>query len=69
MAEHHPLGPCDRHPSALAQTAWYNPNIRGLVELCAHDAQIHWHELMAQGFELSIDNRASLVQNRLQGAL
>jgi hypothetical protein len=65
----YPLGPCDRHPSALAQTAWYNAQIRGVIELCAHDATIHWVELMAQGFELSIDNRAELIQDRLQGDL
>ena len=64
-----PLGPCDRHPSALAQTAWYNAALRGVLEFCAHDARVHWVELMAQGFELSIDNRGELVQDRLQGAL
>lgn len=63
------LGPCDRHPSAIAQTAWYNPDIRGVLELCAHDTHQHWLELMSQGFELSIDNRDALIQDRLQGAL
>lgn len=63
------LGPCDRHPSALAQTAWYNPDIRGVLELCAHDAHLHWLELTAQGFELSIDNRNALIQDRLTGEL
>lgn len=65
-----PIGDaCDRHPSALAVTAWYNPTTRGIVVLCGHDAKKHWLELIAQGFELTIDNRADLVTNRLQGAL
>ena len=69
MPSRQPIGdPCDRHPSALSITAWYNPVIRGVVTLCAHDAQKHWPELIAQGFELSIDNRDDLVQSRLQGA-
>ena len=69
MASRYPLGPCDRHPSALAMTAWYNANTRGVIELCGHDAKMHWPALMAQGFELSIDNRDELIVNRLQGAL
>jgi hypothetical protein len=60
---------CDRHPSARAMTAWYSTKIRGILTLCAHCANLHDLELMAQDFELSIDDREALVTNRLQGAL
>jgi len=60
---------CDRHPSALAHTAWYNPATRGLVVLCGHCAAKHELPLTLQGFELTLDNRASLVHDRLMGAL
>ena len=52
---------CDRHPSAVAYTAWYRPDIRGVVALCAHCTKIHDLALLEQRFELSIDNRADLV--------
>lgn len=52
---------CDRHPSALAMTAWYRPRDRALVVLCAHCAHVHELTLIAQEFELSIDDRASLT--------
>ena len=60
--------PCDRHPSAQAYTAWYNPATRGLVVLCAHDAQVHELELISQGFELSIDDRAELTAKTTEPA-
>lgn len=70
MPSRQPIGDaCDRHPSALSITAWYNPVTRGVLTLCLHDAHQHWRELMAQGFELSIDNREDLIVDRLQGAL
>lgn len=50
-------------------TAWYRAESRGLVVLCAHCTNAHDVELWSQGFELSIDNRAELVHDRLQGAL
>jgi hypothetical protein len=60
---------CDRHPYAHAYTAWYNPTMRGVLTLCGHCANQHGLALVADGFELTIDDRASLVTNRLQGAL
>jgi hypothetical protein len=60
---------CDRHPSARAMTAWYRTLDRLVLVMCGHCANTHDVELESQGFELSIDNRAELVQNRLQGAL
>jgi len=56
--------PCDRHPSARAYTAWYNPHTRGLVVLCAHCADRHDVELTSQGFELSLDVRDELTRLR-----
>jgi hypothetical protein len=50
-------------------TAWYQQVTRGIVVLCAHCTNAHDVELVSQGFELSVDNRAELVHNRLQGAL
>lgn len=61
--------PCDRHPSARAMTAWYRATSRRYLVLCAHCTNAHDVELTSQGFELSIDNRAELVHDRLQGAL
>lgn len=55
------LGECDRHPSALAYTAWYKPATRGLVVLCAHCTNAHDLALIEQLFELSVDNRADLL--------
>ena len=60
---------CDRHPYAHAYTAWYNAALRGVLTLCGHCAQTHGLGLIADGFELTIDDRASLVTNRLEGAL
>ena len=51
---------CDRSPSERAYTAWYNANSRGVVTLCAHHAREHGLTLIAQGFELSIDERETL---------
>lgn len=51
---------CDRHPSAIAYTAWYRADIRGLVVLCAHCTNAHDLALVEQRFELSIDNREDL---------
>ena len=57
-----PIGdPCDRHASANAYTAWYRPRDRRIVVLCAHCAHEHGLALTAQGFELSIDERATLL--------
>ena len=61
--------PCDRHPSARAMTAWYQAVTRRILVLCAHCTNTHDVELTSQGFELSVDNRAELVHDRLQGAL
>ena len=60
---------CDRHPYAHAYTAWYNAAHRAVLTLCAHCANQHGLGLIADGFELTIDDRASLVHNRLEGAL
>jgi hypothetical protein len=60
---------CDRHPSARAMTAWYRALDRSLVTLCAHCTDTHELALIAQSFEMSMDDRESLVSNRLQGAL
>jgi hypothetical protein len=43
--------------------------MRGVLTLCGHCANQHGLALTADGFELTIDDRASLVQDRLQGAL
>ena len=57
-----PIGDaCDRHASARAYTAWYRSRDRHLVVLCAHCAHEHGLALIAQGFELSIDDRDSLL--------
>ena len=60
---------CDRHAYAHAYTAWYNAAARAVLTLCGHCAGKHELALIADGFELTIDDRASLVSNRLQGAL
>ena len=60
---------CDRHPYAHAYTAWYHPDRRAVLTLCGHCANQHGLALTADGFELTIDDRPSLSENRLQGAL
>jgi hypothetical protein len=60
---------CDRHPYAHAYTAWYNAALRAVLTLCGHCAQTHGLALIADGFALEVDDRASLVHNRLEGAL
>ncbi|MFD1055445.1 hypothetical protein [Terrabacter terrigena] len=42
-------------------TAWYRARDRRLVILCAHCTHEHDMALLEQGFELSIDNRDSLL--------
>jgi hypothetical protein len=44
-----------------AYTAWYSPQTRGLLLLCAHHTHEHELALTAQSFELSIDDRATLT--------
>ena len=68
-SEHFIADQCDRHPYAHAYTAWYNTAARLVLTLCGHCANRHGLALIADGFELTIDDRASLVQDRLQGAL
>ena len=60
---------CDRHPYAHAYTAWYKAATRRVLTLCGHCAATNELGLIADGFELTIDDRASLVQDRLMGAL
>ena len=60
---------CDRHPYAHAYTAWYNAALRAVLTLCGHCTATHELALIADGFELTVDDRASLVTNRLEGAL
>lgn len=55
---------CDRHPAARAYTAWYRSLDRALIVLCAHCTSAHDLALTSQGFELSIDDRASLTPAR-----
>jgi len=41
-------------------TAWWKAQAKGLLLFCAHHARAHELDLTADGWELSIDDRASL---------
>ena len=52
---------CDRHPSAIAYTAWYRRDIRGVVVLCAHCTRKHDVALVEQLFVMMRDFRSDLL--------
>ena len=51
---------CDRC-GAQAYTAWWRERSKSLLTLCAHHAAAHGADLLADGFELTIDNRDALL--------
>ena len=53
---------CDRC-GAQAYTAWWNPYTKGLLTLCAHHTRPHEDALKADHFELTIDDRDTLLES------